>query len=150
VLARVRYVARVARLIAANSRDAAKIGSWQGRQALRGGFEGLGWFLIGATPIIVGLQATGVLKGPKPTASDLIWVVGVVLGGILLVVFIRRLPQKELGLRHVILSERDDRRRYVPICSCGWIGEPQGTVEGLLLAGRDHENQSALEPRTAE
>ena len=134
----------------ANWRDPVKIGFWHGRYVLRGGLEGLGWFMIVATPIIFALQEIGVLSGPKATSSDLIWGVGFVLGGILLVVFMRRLPPKELGLRHVVLSERDERRRYVPICSCGWIGEPQETVEGLLLATLDHKKQSALEPRTAE
>jgi hypothetical protein len=147
VSGKLRYAGRVARLMAANWRDAIAAGSWAGRQALRGGLlDGLGWFLIVGTPIVFILQGVGLFSGPKASSSDVIWGVGFVLGGILLVALNRRIPRRDFGLRHFVLSERDEYRRYVPVCSCGWIGQPHDTVEGLLLEGRAHKKaRSSLE-----
>ena len=135
--------------MAANGRDAINVGLWFGRRVFRRELEGLGWFLIVGTPVIFILQEIGVLSGPRATSGELIGGIGFVLAGVVLVVLNRRMPRRELGLRHVVLSERDEQRRYVPVCSCGWTGEAQETVEGLLLAARAHKEVAALEPRQA-
>lgn len=83
------------------------------------------------------------LSGPKSASDDLLWGVGFVLGGIALVALNRLIPRKGLGLGHAVLSERDEHRRYVAVCSCGWTGQPQDTVEGLLLEGRAHKTANA-------
>jgi hypothetical protein len=132
--------------MAANRRDALTAGLWMGRRALRDGLEGVGWFVIVATPIIFILQEVGLLSGPKASSSDVLWGVGFLLGGTLVIVLNRRIPKKEFGVRHFVLSERDERRRHVAVCSCGWIGQPQDTVEGLLLEGRAHK-ETALPAR---
>ena len=88
-------------------------------------------------------RSLDVAFGPLRTDFLEIWGVGFVLGGILLVALARRLPRKEPGLRHTVVSERDGNRRYVPVCSCGWVGEPEETIEGLLLASRAHKAQAA-------
>src|SRR5712691_6731472 len=97
--------------------------------------------LVGA-PVVFILQSFGAFPGPATTVGDAIWLIGFVAMGGALVLLSRRIPAKALPLEHSVLAARDAEGRYVATCSCGWVDEPQTSIERFLLSRRAHKQQA--------